>query len=94
VIRPDCYFCVRHAASEGEAHTCLVRVHENTAEPGIRTLPQVKMAIRALAEIEQAIPYGPLLPCDDEAPYCAFRPGAGDPLGASVARASPGPGGG
>lgn len=74
MIRPDCYFCVRHAASEGEAHTCLVRVHENTAGPGIRTLPQVKMAIRALAEIEQAIPYGPLLPCDDEAPYCAFRP--------------------
>ncbi len=74
MIRPDCYFYVRHAASEGEAHTCLVRVHKSIVEPGIRTLPQVKTAIRALAEIEQAIPYGPLLPCDDEAPYCAFRP--------------------
>ena len=76
MIRPECYFYVRHAAFEGEAHTCLVRVHENTVEPGIRTLPQVKAAIRALAEIEQAIPYGPLLSCDDHAPYCAFRPAA------------------
>ncbi|MBI3081145.1 MAG: hypothetical protein HYY89_07200 [candidate division NC10 bacterium] len=74
MIRPECDFYVRHAALDGEAHTCLVRVHENTVEPGIRTLPQVKAAIRALAEIEQAIPYGPLLSCDDQAPYCTFRP--------------------
>ena len=74
MIRPECYFYVRHAALDGEAHTCLVRVHENTVEPGIRTLPQVKAPIRALAEIEQAIPYGPLLSCDDQAPYCTFRP--------------------
>jgi len=74
MIRSECQFYLRHAAPEGEAHTCLVRVHENTVVPGIRTLPQVKAAIQSLAEIEQAIPYGPLLSCDDRAPYCTFRP--------------------
>ncbi|MGH7395600.1 MAG: hypothetical protein ACREJF_08385, partial [Candidatus Methylomirabilales bacterium] len=76
MIRPDCHFYlhVRHAAGERETHTCLVRVHKNTVEPGTRTLPQVKTAIRASAEGGQDIPYGPLLLCDDKAPYCAFRP--------------------
>ena len=74
MIRPDCYFYVRHAAPKGEAHTCLVRVHKNTVEPGTRTLPQVKTAIWASAESGEDIPYRPLFPCDDKAPYCAFRP--------------------
>jgi CheY-like chemotaxis protein len=65
---------VRHTAGERETHTCLVRVHKNTVEPGTRTLPQVKTAIRVSAESGEDIPYGPLLLCDDKAPYCAFRP--------------------
>ncbi|MCI0371272.1 MAG: response regulator [candidate division NC10 bacterium] len=76
MIRPECHFYlhVRHADGERETHTCLVRVHKNTVEPGTRTLPQVKTAIQVSAESGQDTPYGPLLLCDDKAPYCAFRP--------------------
>jgi len=74
VIRPDCYYYMRHAAEKGQEHTCLIRVHENTVQPGVKTLLQVKTAIRALAESGQTVHYGPLLPCDDEASHCAYRP--------------------
>ncbi len=73
MIRPDCYYYMRQTAEKGVTHTCLIRVHENTVQPGVKTLVQVKTAIRALAESGQTVHYGPLLPCDDEASHCAYR---------------------
>jgi CheY-like chemotaxis protein len=73
VIRPDCYYYMRHPIEKGVTHTCLIRVHENTVQTGIKTLVQVKTAIRALTESGQTVHYGPLLPCDDEASHCMYQ---------------------